>query len=369
MKKIGLLTMPLNTNYGGIIQLVALQDFLKSKGYETILINRRHQQSFLKRTLTTFVEKYSPLDVKNLKFRKNMAKDVHAFTKRYVQPISEELFSDDELKKTIKENQLDVVIVGSDQVWRIDYMRDLYQNAFLNFVPSSIKKISYAASFGKREWEFNGKTGEIKNYLNEFKAISVREDSAVDLLKEQFGITTSSLVVDPTLLMSSDYYQKYLDNDVRKGGKGIFTYVLDKTAFRNEVLNRVSSELNMPIHSIAISKDFHEMKQISDYKLPKLEDWLRGFYEADFIVTDSFHGTIFSIIFNKPFLSIANRKRGVTRFTSILKQLEIENRLIFDDAHFDYALAKKTIDYNAVNQKLNVWREKSKTFLINAIER
>lgn len=369
MKKIGLITMPLSTNYGGIIQIVVLQDFLQAIGYETILINRRHHESLPKKILTNFIENYSPIDFKDLKFRKKMAKDVHAFILQNVHPVSKKIYNDKELKNLVSTEKLDAVIVGSDQVWRIDYMRDLYKNAFLNFVTSPVKKISYAASFGKSDWNFPDKTNEIQEMLNKFDNISVREDSGIDLLQNEFGIDMAELVVDPTLLMSAEYYKKHLPKDVQNGGKGIFSYVLDKTPFRTEVIENIEKELQLSSHSIAISKDFNELKKNPNYKLPKLEEWLKGFYEADFVVTDSFHGTIFSIIFNKPFLSIANKKRGVTRFTSVLNQLNIENRLIFDDTAFDYQNALKPIDYQQVNKTLQVWKDKSEDFLINAIEK
>src|SRR5690606_1697067 len=112
--------------------------------------------------------------------------------------------------------------------------------------------------------------------------------------------------------------------------QGIYTYILDEAGWKNQVVETAKRELkknqysNQPKASLT---NLASSRNIHDYKMPSLEGWIRGFYDASFVITDSFHGTVFSIIFNKPFISLINPSRGASRFYSLLTALGLEGRL------------------------------------------
>jgi exopolysaccharide biosynthesis predicted pyruvyltransferase EpsI len=116
---------------------------------------------------------------------------------------------------------------------------------------------------------------------------------------------------------------------------------------------------NQPKESLKAPKG----KNIEDYVVPPVEGWIKGFYDAEFVVTDSFHGVIFSIIFNKPFIAIGNEERGISRFTSILKQFDLEHRLIIGYDQLNNDLILENIDFDVINSKLKDLKAKSLLFL------
>lgn len=367
-KKIGLLTMPLDTNYGGILQLVALQDFLRSEGYETVLIDRRYPSSRLKLLLKWLLEHQGLIDYKDIVFRKKMSRQVHAFIDKYVHSKTRPIYEDNTLRQVMANEGFMAVIVGSDQVWRIDYMYGIWRNAFLNFVGESSLKISYAASFGKGDWQFPDLTTTVSKLLNRFDAISVREDSGVAICQDVFGLAEVTHVVDPTLLMPTSYYNSFLRGQPSVSD-GLFTYILDDENYHHHLMETLQEKLQLQCYSINVGKPISAYKKERNYEKPPVEEWLQSFASASFVVTDSFHGTIFSIIYNKPFITVANTKRGITRFESLLGRLGLQDRLIAQGEDIDVIAALKPIDYNKVNTTLATWRERSKDFLKQAISK
>lgn len=368
-KKIGLFTMPLGTNYGGIIQLVALQGFLMQNGYETVVIDRRYPVSVLKRIVKHFIEKNGIFDLKGIAYQKEIASEINEFKSEHFKAITKPLYTNAKLTKEVQEQNFDAIVVGSDQVWRIDYMHGIWKNAFLDFVKNTdTKKISYAASFGKEKWEFDNFSNEIAAFLREFDAVSVREDSGVKICKEHLQLSTAQHVLDPTLLMGADFYYRISQTSANSKKNEIFAYILDVDAHAENIIKEAETVLKKTAYVIDDRKRINRHKKMKGYKKPGVEEWLKSFMEADFVITDSFHGTIFSIIFNKPFITLANKKRGMTRFWSLLKKLGLENRLVYRDRNFDRKLFFHKIDYTTVNNKIDVWRDFSKSFLVNAIE-
>ena len=123
----------------------------------------------------------------------------------------------------------------------------------------------------------------------------------------------------------------------------VFSYLLDESEEKINILNDVSNKLNLPVKKIKLEKDISKisMSRLKSLKYPSIQEWLASFAQADFVVTDSFHGTVFSIIFNKPFVVLPNKGRGVARFESLLKVVGLENRifseyLISDNLYEDF---------------------------------
>ena len=166
--------------------------------------------------------------------------------------------------------------------------------------------------------------------------------------------------VDPTLLLSKrDYVNNFKLKKKNEGGK-VFCYVLDKNPFKQEVISLVSEKLQLP-YSIV----YGDTPNLSNYldvdvlNKPTIEQWLQNFVDSDYVVTDSFHGMVFSVIFNKPFLVIGNEERGLSRFTSFLKIINLEERLILMNKNWDNLLVFKEINYDSINEIVAIEKEKS----------
>lgn len=367
-KKIAILTQPLGHNYGGIIQNYALQKVLKDMGHQPETINRvgnRHafQILFILSRCKQFVYKYIlQKNILTKKERELIDKNNLSFLKKYINR-SVLINADNDLSEYFKNNKFDAVIVGSDQTWRPKYSPNIY-NYYLDFLEDNqqIKKLAYASSFGTAEWEYTTEeTEKCKKLVKQFDAISVREAAGVDLCKNKLGVDATHLL-DPTLLLTADDYSEIINRP--KENKELFTYVLDESKEKQDFINEVSQKLNLKQHTNqGISFNANVKRPLEELIKPPLETWLQGFRDAEFVITDSFHGTVFSIINKKPFISLVNVERGASRFESFLSKLGLEERMVYDVETFDQNLLEKNIDYEAVHQKLNVLKEESLNFL------
>lgn len=372
--KIGLLTLPLITNYGGgLLQAYALQVVLSKMGHETVTINRVIKKSFytdlranVKKILKNiiFSLKVSPTRGEcRIIYSKSLS-----FMDKYM-AYTQEIDSCENMIK-LKKYKFDAYIVGSDQVWRPDYAPSV-ENYFLDFLENNnnVRKISYAASFGVDKWLFNSnQTKRISQLIKKFDFISVREKSAVDLCVNKLGVKPNH-VLDPAMLLTKEEYYDLLKDSSLSDRKGLITsYVLDKTEFKDNIIGRISSYLNMPIFN-AMPEDFSTMKhhEIEKCVFPSILEWIKSFIDAEFIITDSFHGAVLSIIFNKPFVVIQNIERGLCRFNSLLAIFHLEERLVSNIDQITRELIYKPIDYVAVNKILDDERSKSYAFIEKAL--
>lgn len=371
--KIGILTLPISDNYGGILQAVALYRLLYTQGHEVVLIYKEVHQILWKKVIKNILSKIPFYDFKNLKSNRKYynawqkRKEFHrSFIEKEIFIISKNLYTKQELEDFVKKEKFDAVIVGSDQVWRKEYINDLYyQSYFLDFVDGSkTKKIAYAASFGKDHWESKDDINDVSELLKDFSAISTRESSGVDICRNSFRYYDAKHVFDPTLLMSKKFYideviAKYDISNIIQGG--LVTYVLDEANEKKEIIAFVKNSLDI--------KNTHHLKGFNSsnttYSVP---EWLASFAYADFVVTDSFHGMVFSIIFEKNFVVIGNHDRGLDRFTSLLSLLGLESRLLFsvDDVNDNNIV---DIDYGTIKQKLAENQAMSLDFLMNSLNK
>lgn len=371
--KIGILTHPLKTNYGGILQNYALQYVLRSLGYSVETINWQENKSIIYivtsciyRLFAHYIlrKKNMPTDmflnVTNKQFL-YISSNIQAFISKHIK-LSQKILS---LKRIGDVNGFgyDVIVVGSDQVWSSQYVPTM----FLDFIKDDkTKKIAYAASFGKDYWTYNDHMTDICSLLaKEFTGISVREDSAVSLCKNYLGISAIQ-VLDPTLLLDGEIYSSLI-NEENRVKPYLMTYVLDANTHKEKIINSVSHFLQIPEYTIRENKQ--TWKLFGDNRnlvVKPIESWLQGIRDSEFVVTDSFHGVAFSIIFNKQFIAIGNRKRGLARFQSILKQFNLLDRLVDENTDIDnYLKNLKVIDYDKVNKRKKILQEQSMQFLKN----
>lgn len=332
--KIGILSLVLHANYGGILQSYALQTVLERLGHEVYVFNKEQQydktrwKSIPKRVVKKIMG-YDSVIFEESRYRKEapiICQNIWSFRKKYIHEYIINSF--DEIKKM----NLDAIIVGSDQVWRPCYFKSQWnagiEDAFLSFAKDwNIKRIAYAASFGVNEWEFSDQeTQLVAAAAEQFSAISVREDSGVKLLKKKLRID-SIQVLDPTLLLSRDDYVNLIEKaDNVKSPGNLLTYILNpsskKTAFINEVA-KVEGLIPFSVNNSNIKHTAPVEQRI----LPPVEKWLQGFNDAKVVITDSFHACVFSIIFGKPFIVLGNQERGNARFDSLLKLFNLQNNL------------------------------------------
>ncbi|MCA0230351.1 MAG: polysaccharide pyruvyl transferase family protein [Bacteroidetes bacterium] len=372
--KVGILTLPLHINYGGILQAYALQYLLKRMGHEVTIIDKSQKRfipiykwpfSYTKRLFIKYILRENQLVFSEQYHNKTypiISQNIQNFIKMYLQRVEINNLS------TLKENDFEAIVVGSDQIWRPSYYKKI-EEAYLSFAQDwDIKRVSYAPSFGTDLWEYtNIQTKKCKELVRLFDAVSVREKSGVKLCKDYFNIEAVH-VLDPTLLLDMEEYIKLINNINPPLSSGnLLCYILDETDEKRELINKISEEkLLVPFR--VNSKAGNHRTPLEDRIQPSIEQWLRGFYDAKFIITDSFHACAFSIIFNKPFLVVGNRARGLARFESFLQVFNLKNRLV--NSVYEYSLQSlNDINWEEVNEILRIQKEFSFQFLSNALKK
>ncbi|EGR4210761.1 polysaccharide pyruvyl transferase family protein [Vibrio cholerae] len=367
--KIAILTQPLQNNYGGLLQAFALQKYLKEQGNEVMTVDFawNHKQRYfgIKYIIINVIRKY--LLRRNVRSvfpmtdeeRRRIGQNTDRFTAEYIR-TTQRIYSIDEISY-IKKYQFDAYVVGSDQVWRPAYSPGM-PAFFLSFLNKSddAKRIAYAASFGIDNCnEFSQEAlREYSFFLKGFDAVAVREDSAVDLCEQHFGVTAEH-VLDPTFLLDKEMYIQLVEQDKCPASNGdMMVYMLDQSSDKKAIIQAVANERSLTPYTV-----------MPDEKgvYPPVTQWLRGFMDAEFVVTDSFHGVVFSIIFNKPFIAIGNRDRGLARFTSVLKMFGLQDRLIFSINELTTQLINQPIDFSKVNLLKTEKQKFAMDFLNNAL--
>lgn len=376
--KIAILTQPLHNNYGGLLQAYALKEVLKQQGYNVTIINRWSHSSkirlFARNIKNKLTDKKTGYKVTK-KQKKVVSLNNDAFIHQYIPELSKLITSDNQMKKLNKQG-FDAYIVGSDQCWRPIYSPKI-ENFFLDFAKNnkSIRRISYAASFGTDDWEFTKKqTKSSKSLLKKFDAISVREKSGIDLVNKYLGRTDAIHVLDPTMLLTKDHYSDIIKAEkINKSPGRLKVYVLDKTPSKEVFISKVESQLKLKRFEVIpekrINRDRVTSESIIDFQYPHPAVWLKGFEDAKFVITDSFHGTLFSILYNIPFITLGNKHRGMARFESLLQTFNLSERLIKDPTSVDISLLLNTeINWENINEVIRLKKRESLNFLAEALD-
>ncbi|MDF2454805.1 MAG: hypothetical protein K0R51_798 [Cytophagaceae bacterium] len=359
-KKVAIQTFKPTNNYGGILQAFALQRAMESLGCEVTHLNRYNKpQSAILRI------KIAASKLVHFNFHRVSDKVLKKYTQFIDKRInlSKPLLSKDKWEQYIHNNNFDAVIVGSDQVWRLEYITDLVSEFFLDFSKGKIKKASYASSFGIDTFDPKYQQ-EVKNKLKDFDSISVREDAGLKIIENVFNLTGFHHL-DPTLLLTKEQYASAFGLDLTKTDDFIFCYVLDKSPQKQSIVDHVKLSLGLEarfVYGAGVDKDNYKDPDV--LRKPSIEQWVQNIASARFVITDSFHGMVFSIIFNKPFIVIGNEKRGLSRFTSFLSKLNLMERLILiNNPTVNLDLLAKQIDYDTVNTLIEEERQKSFFYL------
>lgn len=368
MYKIGIQTPHYAPNYGAQLQAFALGAAIKQMGYQIEYINRRpdfeKKENFLAKFLF-YLEKKTKL------------KGFGEFEKKYLQPQTFPFYSNDDYSK-IDVNSYYAFVVGSDQIWRDDYFHSSFEYApYLYYVPKAgARKIAYAASFGKENCIHPLERNEkIRNLMSDFKAISVREKSGVDILKDSFGINDGTWVADPTLLHEGNFYVTTFQL-TEKPSSVLVTYILGRDINKMNKVKQIADNLNIKVSNIYQLDSFAFLGQRLSgilnrlIKVPSVTKWLESILNAKYVITDSFHGMVFSILFHKQFVVLNNTKGGTERYTSLLGKLGIIDRLLNWNVG-EQEIQKKLlepINYSIVDRKIKDFREFSRLFLKEALD-
>ncbi len=368
--KIGVLTLPLHNNFGGILQAYALQKVLRDLGHNAVLIDKSRYVSlgpwyikypiYIKNALLKYIMRQKVVvrpDIEINKIYKTIAQHTEPFIDKYIKRIYTRDFSN------IKRDNFDAFVVGSDQVWRPKYVLSAIENAYLEFAKDwDVKRIAYAASFGTDEWEYNEEqTANCAALLKKFNAVSVRESSATVLCKEKLGAEALH-VLDPTMLLEKEDYIKLFERTKTPQSEGnLFCYILDKGKETSSIIDGISKD--KVLSPFYVNSRYEEPNAPLEERVQQpVEKWLRAFHDAEFVITDSFHACVFSIIFNKPFIVYGNKERGMARFESLLTLFELEDRLVSSPYEVNKVL-QAPIDWDRVNSIHKQMKEKSLSFL------
>lgn len=368
LKKVGIITLHRVRNYGSVLQTYALCETLKKYGVEPIVIDYIPKR-FRLRTDLFYVRKdrYTDRNGRENKLKKHILSVASIFPRyyyytrfsqfvnKYIKLSEKQYFSYNDLKMDTNLNY-DIYMNGSDQVWNMAWENGVDPTFFLDFTPFGKKRYAYAASFSKPQLS-QDEFYAIMPLLQKYQYISVREKSGIDILKAM-GIKNAEFVLDPTFLLTKQQWSNIASKRLIKE-----PYVLIYQL--NADLNLVPLAKNIAMKRKLKVVDFSRSLKAKDgvdyvlgFKTP--QDFLSAAMYADYIVTDSFHGTAFSINFNKEFLSI--RYSYPERVKSLLELVELNDRFVDKDCDNE-PNGLQLINYTEINSKIEVMRKVSFDFL------
>lgn len=308
--RVGIVTQPLYANYGGILQNYALQQVLKKMGHTPVTLDYMPSLSFGRYLLYAGKGALCALSPS----RRHPIKPYHHFLQR-PSDIASFVEKNISVTKTIshyskgilKKYGIEAIIVGSDQVWRYAYNSHYLEDMYLAFAKDYLcRKLAYGASFGKESWDYpDARTKEAKELIKQFDAVSVRENSGAVLCKDNLGID-AQVVVDPTLLLDTVDYEKFCSKPDAQSTPYIAAYILDKNEEKDAFVAEKREELGLEVREMTVSESGLS-----------IENWLSTIRNAEYVITDSYHGCLFSIIFGKPFKVFINEERGADRFHTV----------------------------------------------------
>lgn len=337
-------------NYGALLQYYALQEYLKDRGHDVFWIR------------SILLQSRFHIFLRHLKNYKNLRliygfyrchKSFIDFQKKFLKVTSREYKGNDDL--LVDCPPADFYITGSDQVWGAT----LKEN-YLRFVKDSSRKIAYAASFG-RDYLEESHANIVMPWISEFKAVSVREISGVHICEKFLGRRAVHLL-DPTLLIDASHYPTSNSCNNESLLYCYFLNVTNTNGIRIEEIRNLAKNLgiSLKIASCQYSEIFFKREELV---MPTPEQWLQNYRDAKYIVTNTFHGTVFAIIFRKPFVTIlqtgdSSSQNG--RMISLLSMLGLKERIL-TDLPLEETISKP-IDWKRVEKDLSQYREKTDNF-------
>ena len=365
--KISVITLQNISNYGSVLQADATQMFFKSMGHETEIVDY-WRENMIDRNIAHDLVLHKNLKFKNIWGKTAVTRNIaevllskkiekragpfRRFVRENLNVTKTRYISDKPLKESPP--QADVYCVGSDQVWNSDWNGKFDESFYLSYAPSGKPKIAFSSSFGLDslpEWE----SERVKELLSDFSIVTVREASAVKML-EKLGIN-ATLFLDPTLLVGRKTWENLVDERIGKSQPYILVYQLNDTPEFDSIVEKAAELFGKKIVRI----EYRKTEKMGEHiVLPEIREWVSYFYYADNVITDSFHGTVFSMMFGKKFIDVFPKKFS-GRIESILKLTGLEERHI-ENAK-ELSIMEKKIEYQKVFDVLEKEAEKAKNII------
>lgn len=359
--RVGIQTLPLLDNYGGLLQAAGLYREIVELGHEPVLLSKKYYRPRLQRRIASILRAIPGHNVQGLRELEARRAVHYPFLDQCLPNRTGPLYTRDELAAYVHDAGLDAVVVGSDQVWRSSYLSDEDVSCYFLDIPVR-KKIAYAASLGNDGLPSADRVDRVRALVDGFDAISVRERSAQSLIMDEMfrGSRKVDVALDPTLLVETGFFES-LAAPPAESEQYVLSYILDPhhrgLGVEGKVLEAIGP--NLAVRNLGLASGGSALTVAA---------WLRAFRSASFVVTDSYHGSIFAILFGKPFLAIANEERGVARFSSLFGQLDLLDRLLFADSLPDVTdLVARPTNYESVHRRIDELRTESRSFLRDAL--
>lgn len=365
--KIGILTFHRALNYGAVLQCYALFKYMQGIGHEVEIVDYRPEGIEKYRQ---YFPKYMVLERKGILMKikglivsllligkkKRAKKAFDQFLNNHLS-ISEKI----DIQTTEKLKKYDYLIVGSDQVWSPSICDGFDPIYWGNFSHEGIKILTYAASIGGHNTILDDMWEQIGVMLGNYTSISVREQNLYEQIKKRFSFP-ATLVVDPTLLLNETTFDKIAVKP--KDEKYVLLFNLDSDTRAISISKKISDYIDCRVISLAAMQEFKCPDKGIKYKYSVTPQEFLGFFKyASFIVTSSFHGTVFSVIFQKDFYSL--RWEQSDRAANFLDSVGLGNRMLNKTVENVYP---STVDYSGVKERLYQNRTVSRDYLDKAIE-
>lgn len=386
MKKVGIVSCYFKDNYGSMLQAYATKKVLDSNNIPNETINIDSNKDFKKGKRKYYLSQIfnfsfikSKLGMIKMKFdkkiNKELGKNIAVRTKKYKEFRKEFNLSractDYKGLSILAEEKYSDVIVGSDQLWLpVNVVADYYT---LNWVPENINKISYSTSIGVST--IPKKYNELyKKFLKRINHLSVREDSGVKLIKDITNLD-AKLVCDPTILLTKEEWEDVAVKEKIIKEKYILCYFLGNNVEHRKFAERLREETGYKIVSLNHADEYVKYSDIfadiTPYDIgPK--EWINLIKNAEYVCTDSFHGTVFSLLFNKVFFNFRrhnnkNKNSTNSRLDSLLKIAGVSTERILTGKENVKEVLEYKIDFKKVNKNIDTFREESKNWLLKSI--
>ena len=337
---VGILTYHWEDNYGATLQAYATYRAVSELGHTPMLIDLRLP--------------YAPPLVSRLVFALKRHR-FNAFRRKYFTRLSPLCYhSVEELRANPP--QCDCYLTGSDQTWNPHIAKRLLPAYFLTFGPDTTRRITYATSIGLDRWPGSEaiSDGEIRRALSRFDSLLLREDTGIGICRDVFGHEATQ-VADPVLLHTD--YSELIGSSPAPSGEVIAYKLIDDAGFY-EMAAETAHRLGKPIRSIG---SIRRMKGYRSTYPESVQDWVRRFASAEYVLTDSFHGTVFSLLYHKPFVIYTGDPKRVTRIESLLRQVNLTDRILHSGATPAdmHRIALTPIDWKSVDEAIAAMRHDS----------
>ena len=369
--KVALLVFPIHYSHGCILQTYALYSQLKELGHDVTILDRQPDAPSVLSWSLSVAKRIAKYIFKGYRggvfyrggYPRMIMKEQQSFIDHFKKDITT-VYSTEELRQIVITGGFEAIVVGSDQTWRPCYVQNVmdYWLEFASDIP--IIRVAYAPSFGVDKWEYDeNQTARCKKLACLFNGISVREQSGVKLCKEYLNVEAKH-VLDPTMLWDKKFYTSIANKSPVKE-YGCQCYFLDRTPEKEAIAQKIADTKHLKVNYINTRSEDHNAP-VKERIATGIEKWLAGFMNGDFIVVDSFHAMVFSIIFEKPFLVIGNKRRGMSRFESLLGELGLNERMINSDEDLEDVL-NKDIKWEEVREKISRHRDLSIDYVLKSL--